>query len=504
MIIWGFRSFLTLLCMLRMECPSCGNEAAHRLVRSRRFFTLFFVPVLPVHTAYLLTCTFCGAASAISSVKAAQLTASEGAEQVGSPMQRWSKLWATPALRARGDAVRRYGIANRRALEVLAGAVIAAVVLGVVVGHVTQPAAPTAASQGETAPSAAPTAPPASASALSAGGTGASPSASPSASQSAAPPPPRVAQVQHFGHLLVEPSHQHVFLSSGTQGSSITVVDYRGVLVSEIDGLYGGSGLALSADQRTVYAALTNGDAVVAIDTATLHVRDRWSPGSHTCPASVAVAAGLLWVGEGCDGATGVLASFDPNDPAAGFHDAAPGVGFFGAPAVVSAGPSSSLLATAGTGDMPAELRLWRVAGPRATQLAAPSEPGQNLGDMAFSPGGAYLVTASSQPNPLERYATPSLSRAGSYAGTTFPAAVAYTADGKYVVAGGSSFQGQASVVYYDAASQAQVGQKYYLDVMPAGLAVTPDGRTVFLVTWDRSDPTHPQPVFQVFTGPAG
>lgn len=60
MIIWGFRSSVALLATLVYVCDTCGNNAAHRLVKRVRKFTLFFIPLFPVGTKYLDTCTACG------------------------------------------------------------------------------------------------------------------------------------------------------------------------------------------------------------------------------------------------------------------------------------------------------------------------------------------------------------------------------------------------------------------------------------------------------------
>ena len=76
MIIWGLRSLVRLLVTFRQRCQRCGQESAHRLVRSRRFFSLFFVPVIPLHTRYVVTCTYCGAAGYIPKEEAHRILGS--------------------------------------------------------------------------------------------------------------------------------------------------------------------------------------------------------------------------------------------------------------------------------------------------------------------------------------------------------------------------------------------------------------------------------------------
>ncbi|HET7476454.1 MAG TPA: zinc-ribbon domain-containing protein [Dermatophilaceae bacterium] len=60
MLILGFSAKDTLLATLLFVCGHCGVNAPHQLVKRARRFTLFFIPVLPVGTKYLDTCTACG------------------------------------------------------------------------------------------------------------------------------------------------------------------------------------------------------------------------------------------------------------------------------------------------------------------------------------------------------------------------------------------------------------------------------------------------------------
>ena len=61
MVIWGYRTRVAILATLTYICETCGVQAAHRVVRRRRWFTLFFIPVFPLgadkHTD---TCINCG------------------------------------------------------------------------------------------------------------------------------------------------------------------------------------------------------------------------------------------------------------------------------------------------------------------------------------------------------------------------------------------------------------------------------------------------------------
>jgi hypothetical protein len=77
-IIFGFRSFVKTLGMLTLVCRRCGNPAAHRVAQRSRWFTLFFIPLIPLGFKRYTVCAFCGAAQQISKEQAEQLLASQG------------------------------------------------------------------------------------------------------------------------------------------------------------------------------------------------------------------------------------------------------------------------------------------------------------------------------------------------------------------------------------------------------------------------------------------
>ena len=44
---------------LPMKCPHCGNDVFFHLLHERRWFTLFFIPVIPYHSKHYLLCEIC-------------------------------------------------------------------------------------------------------------------------------------------------------------------------------------------------------------------------------------------------------------------------------------------------------------------------------------------------------------------------------------------------------------------------------------------------------------
>jgi hypothetical protein len=65
-IIFGFRRKSSRLGTIFIICGYCHTPAAHALVKMRKYFTLFFVPVIPLDTTYAITCTMCGRSTRIT------------------------------------------------------------------------------------------------------------------------------------------------------------------------------------------------------------------------------------------------------------------------------------------------------------------------------------------------------------------------------------------------------------------------------------------------------
>jgi hypothetical protein len=60
MLIIGLGVTEALLSTLVFTCETCGNQAAHQLIKQSRKFSLFFIPLFSVGSKYLDTCTACG------------------------------------------------------------------------------------------------------------------------------------------------------------------------------------------------------------------------------------------------------------------------------------------------------------------------------------------------------------------------------------------------------------------------------------------------------------
>lgn len=63
MIIYGTKSMvknLGTIALLALNC--CDTESAKNIIRVRKWFTLFFIPLIPYSSKYYIQCVACGAA----------------------------------------------------------------------------------------------------------------------------------------------------------------------------------------------------------------------------------------------------------------------------------------------------------------------------------------------------------------------------------------------------------------------------------------------------------
>jgi len=70
MIIFGTRGTAMILAMLTFVCANCHVPAAQRIIKRVTKFTLFFIPLFPVSTSYLVECVYCGVRTPIDKKQA--------------------------------------------------------------------------------------------------------------------------------------------------------------------------------------------------------------------------------------------------------------------------------------------------------------------------------------------------------------------------------------------------------------------------------------------------
>jgi zinc-ribbon family len=82
LIIMGIRAALELLGTTAYTCEVCGRHTQHEIVRERKKFSLFFIPLFSVgRPRYLDICSYCGRALEISAADAEAAAAQPQAVQ---------------------------------------------------------------------------------------------------------------------------------------------------------------------------------------------------------------------------------------------------------------------------------------------------------------------------------------------------------------------------------------------------------------------------------------
>ncbi|MGO8877038.1 MAG: zinc-ribbon domain-containing protein [Acidimicrobiales bacterium] len=73
LILFGVRSRARTVGHVTMQCPICGVTCAQALREGRRWFTLFFIPIVPVSHTYALVCSSCGQGRKLDKPQAEQM-----------------------------------------------------------------------------------------------------------------------------------------------------------------------------------------------------------------------------------------------------------------------------------------------------------------------------------------------------------------------------------------------------------------------------------------------
>lgn len=305
-----------------------------------------------------------------------------------------------------------------------------------------------------------------------------------------------VLPVTSTGDVVVDGVHQRVFISDPT-GGKVVATDYSGTVVGTVDSLPGVRGLELSADSGTLYAAVENADAIVAIDTATATEAHRYPTGEGTQPEYPALAGGKLWFGYRGSG-TGNIGSLDlsAGDPVVALHQDTTRT-WLDAPILGSSPGAPGTIVAGAPGQSPVELAVFDVSSGSANRTAYAWDPGSssNLSDLAVTPDGKDVVTASGAPYRQEVFKLSDLSEDGSYTTNPYPNAVDIAPNGA-VAAGTSSWYDPDVHVFEPGVSTPlrqydfpNTGTSSGSDTLaPSGLAWAPDASKLFAVSYNDAD----------------
>ncbi|MFF5014343.1 Ig-like domain repeat protein [Streptomyces sp. NPDC001165] len=241
----------------------------------------------------------------------------------------------------------------------------------------------------------------------------------------------KILPVKSAGDIVVDGVHQRVFVSDPYQGK-VVATDYSGSVVGSVTSLPGVTGLQLSADSGTVYAASPGADAIVAIDTTTVTESTRYATGDGTDPAHLALAGGKLWFGYGT-AEHGHIGSLDLSgtDPVVTL-DQDPDTDYPGAPLLAATPGAPNTLAAAAPEYYNSWLGVYDVATGTATRTARYGGSTGSLGstsDLALTPDGSRLITANPG-NQHHVWKTSDLTPLSGYTTEYHPSSVAIADDG--------------------------------------------------------------------------
>ncbi|GAA1350719.1 WD40 repeat domain-containing protein [Streptomyces beijiangensis] len=298
----------------------------------------------------------------------------------------------------------------------------------------------------------------------------------------------KVLSLKSAGDVVVDGVHQRVYISDPTAGK-IVVTDYAGTAVATLTGLTGVDGLALSADSGQIYAAVAGTDRIVSVETSTYTQTASYDLGGADSPHDLASASGKLWFSYGVapDGAIGSLdlSGAEPVVTPAQTGNAS----FYTAP-VLASDPDSGLLVAGEESTTSGILAVYDVSGGTATLRANKSVDASFFDQLAVSPDGTQVVTASGYPYAHPAFSTTDLTEVGRYPSGDYGSGVAIAPDGT-VAAGTSSWYGPDVHVFRQGGTTPvreyefpNTGGTSGGDTLADGaLAWAPDGSRIFAVS---------------------
>ncbi|MEV5973927.1 hypothetical protein [Streptomyces sp. NPDC051921] len=293
-----------------------------------------------------------------------------------------------------------------------------------------------------------------------------------------------VLPVSSHRQTVADGTHRQVY-SSAPGNDAVVVSDFDGRLITTIEHLEGAWGLALSGDEKTLYVALPEADAIAAVDTTTLSETRRFAIGGVGEPENLAVAGGKLWFSHGDTGNGGIGSiSIGAPEPTVDLGDVPPGT-WYGQPLLRAASADSDRLVAGETEVSPGALRVYDVGSGLARETAYNEAPGGTVQDMAVTPDGRSVVTAATAPEYHQEFRLSDLTEVHRYETGVYPITVAVAPDG--TVAAGIGLGEEKDVWVYRPGATTPVqtvdlSSGYYPELVPQSLAWAPDKSRLFAV----------------------
>jgi hypothetical protein len=252
----------------------------------------------------------------------------------------------------------------------------------------------------------------------------------------------------------------------------------------------GATDIVASANGTQLFVALDTANAVAVVNTSTLVETIRYATGTDTCPQSVSALGTTIWFGYGCSDAIGTshIGAVDTSQNPAVVTLALSG-NYYSAPILRSIDSLPTRLFAVVVGMSPSTVQSYAVSGTALTANAS-VDVGSNLQDMAITPDGADLITASGSPYDHPSFHTSDLSPDLTYGSSNpYPNAVATSSTG-FVAAGVNASYSPDIYIYAQNATFVRsydFGTSDNIALVAAGLAFGADGSALYAVTNEGS-----------------
>jgi YVTN family beta-propeller protein len=294
-----------------------------------------------------------------------------------------------------------------------------------------------------------------------------------------------------FGDIAVDDTHERVFVSGGPSSNGIVVTDFSGRVRRTIENQPGAHGLELNADGTKLFVALSAGDGISVIDTATLTETTRYPTGAGTCPTHLARTGTLVWFGYGCpdENWTGKIGKLDEAAAEPVRRDQQGSARFQRAPLLATDGADAGPLVAGQLSLSLSRVQVYSVSAGALTAGAAGEVVGASLTDLDVA--GDTLFSAAGGRDRVEAFATGDLARRGAYAARPRATAAALSPDGPYLAAGALTTDDNDVLVYElgGATPVATIELDSGETALPRGLAWSAEQEHLFIVTRHDNEP---------------
>ncbi|MFI6118342.1 Ig-like domain repeat protein [Streptomyces sp. NPDC051064] len=298
----------------------------------------------------------------------------------------------------------------------------------------------------------------------------------------------KVLSLKSAGDVLVDGVHQRVYISDPTAGR-IVVTDYAATVVATLTGLSGVNGLELSADSGLVYAAVTGGSRIIAVDTQTYAQSASYALGGLDGVSTLAQAGGKLWFGYK-EEHTGGIGSLDLSGPEPVVQLSQQSSQTYNGTIAPEFGSDPAAPGVLAVGVRESDVvGIYDVSDSGLTLRVSKSVAG-NLRELDITPDGKEVITASGAPYVHPAFSTADLSPVVTYQSSDYPNAVDVAPGGE--VAGGTfSWYGPDVHIFSHGDPNTvrtfefpNTGSSSGGDTLaPGALAWAPDGSRIFAVS---------------------